>query len=63
MLCSLEALGVYFVNVLGAGRACREPAMLGHHLQPADGSPVARRLGKDSLDPLARQFGDFDLLR
>ncbi len=40
---ALEALGVDLVDVLGAGRARGEPAVLGHDLQPADRRPVAGR--------------------
>ena len=63
MIRSLETLRINLVNVFRPGRTRREPAARGRHFQPADGSAVARRLGKDSLDFFARQFGDLDLLR
>ena len=39
---SLEALGIDFVDVFGAGGPGGEPAVGGDHLQAADGSVVAR---------------------
>ena len=47
-----EALRVDFVNIFRAGRACREPAVVGDDLEAADGGPVARRrrqLGDDGI--------------
>src|SRR5450756_306939 len=62
MILSTKALRIDLVDVFGAGRTSREPAALCHHLQPADGSAVARRVGEDSLDFFARQFGELNLL-
>ena len=44
VILALEALRVELVDVLGAGRAGREPAAVGRDLHAADGRVVARRL-------------------
>ena len=54
---ALKALGIDLVDILGAGRAGGEPAVRGHHLQPADGRAVARRRGEHARDRLAGQLG------
>ncbi len=58
-----KALGVDLVDVLGAGRPRREPAALGHHLQPADRRAVAGGPGEDRQDLSPGQLGGLDLLR
>ena len=63
MIRSPEALRIDLVDILGPRRTRREPSALGHHLQPADGSAVARRVGEDGLDFFAGQLGEPDLLR
>ncbi len=59
MRVALEALHVDLVDRLSAGGARREPAVLGHHLETADGGIVARRLGQLGDDGLTRQGGGF----
>ena len=51
-----EALGVDLVDVLGARRAGREPAVLGDHLDPAEGGAVGRGRGQHVGDRLAGQL-------
>ena len=58
-----EALGVNFIDVLGTGRTRGKPAALSHNFHAADARVIARRFGEDSLDFLARQFGELYLLR
>ena len=57
LLGALERLGVDLVDVLGAGRAGREPGRLGGDLEPADLRAVAGRLGEPGGDLLAGQRG------
>ncbi len=63
MRVALEALHVDLVDGLGAGGARREPAVLGHYLETADGGIIARRLGQLGDDGLTRQGGGFHQCR
>ena len=64
MLGATETLGIYLVDIFGAGRTRREPAASGVHLQAADGCAVAGSLGDNALDFLAGQFrGEYLLWR
>src|ERR1043166_3414246 len=55
-----EAFRVNLVNVLGAGRSCREPSARGHDLQATDRRVVAGSVGQLGRDPLSgeRRFLD-----
>src|SRR5437763_17059342 len=55
MIVILKALRVDLVDVLGAGRPGREPATIGHDLQPADGSAVTRGGGQFGRNALASE--------
>src|SRR6185437_12444959 len=57
VLLAAEAFGVNLVDILGTRRTRGEPAAVGHHLQAADGSAVARRAIEYAADCLARQIG------
>src|SRR5690606_10398459 len=57
-----EALGVELVLGFGARGTGSEPAVFGHHLQPADALAVAGRARQDGLDRFAREFRRADLL-
>ena len=61
MLLAEEALGVDFVNFLGARRARRKPTILRDHLNSTDGICVPRRGGQNLLDLLTRHFGNVDI--
>ncbi len=50
---AVEAFGVDFVDVFGAGGAGGEPAIFCGDLQPADGRVVAGGFGKDGGDGFA----------
>ena len=63
MILAAEALGVNFVNLLGAGRTRREPAILRDHLDSADGVAVSGSRGENLLDLFAGDFGDADIGR
>src|SRR4051812_29092363 len=56
MVFAQEALGVDFVDVLGAGGSGREPAVFGRDLEAADAGTVAGRLRELAGDGLARQL-------
>src|SRR5208282_10698 len=58
-----KALGVYLIDVFGAGRTRREPSAGGGCLQTADGCAVAGSPGEDALDFFAGQLGRRYLLR
>ena len=60
MVRPLEALRVDFIDVFGSGGACCEPSALGYDFYSADGSIVARRMGKDGFYLLVCQFGQRD---
>ena len=60
MIRSPKALGVNLIDVLGPRRARGKPAACGRHLQPADGSVVARRASENGFYFFAREFGDPD---
>src|SRR5688572_11567583 len=61
-LLAVEALRVDLVDVLGAGRPRREPAVLRDDLEPADRRAVAGRLGQHGLDRLAGELVALHLL-
>jgi hypothetical protein len=63
MVFTAEALGIDLIHRLGAGRTCREPAMLGNDLQPADGAAITRRLREYGENFFPGQLSDLDLLR
>ena len=49
----LEALRIDLIDVLGAGRPGREPAIIGHDLQPADRGAVTWGGSQFGCDRLA----------
>ena len=49
----LEALRIDLIDVLGAGRPGREPAIIGHDLQPADRGAVTWGGGQFGCDRVA----------
>ena len=53
MIFALEAFGVDFVDVFGAGGSGGEPSIFGGDFEAADGSVVAGGFGEDSGDGLA----------
>ena len=57
-----KAFSVDFVDIFGARRASRKPAVFSHHLQPANGLVVARRMAKNLGDGFTGQAGGLDLL-
>src|ERR1700728_58674 len=61
MVGAFETLGVYFVNVLGAGWPRGKPTSPRHHLEAAERSPVARRDGQHAFDGVAGQILFVDL--
>ena len=63
VILSQEALGVYLVDILCPRWARGEPPTLGNHLYSADGSTVARRMGKQGLDLFAGQICESNLFR
>ena len=58
-----EAFTVDFIGIFSAGRTRREPAVLGHHLQPADRSTVARRFRQTRGNGIASQGAGADHIR
>src|SRR5260363_176967 len=58
-----EALGIELVDVLGAGRPRREPAIIGLDLDAAERLAVAGRFGVHDADRIAGELGQFQLLR
>src|ERR1700733_15792452 len=56
VLRALEALGIELVHVLGARRPGREPAAVGHDLDPAE-RRARRRRGEDLGDRLTGKLG------
>src|SRR5215472_6239984 len=60
---AVKTLRVNFVDVLRAGRPCREPAALCYYFKPANGGLIAWRLGQLGNDGFARQIGFLDTIR
>ncbi len=58
-----ETLGVDFVDRFGAGRSGSKPAILGHHLEAADGCIIAGRIGQFGEDRFSRHLIGLDHLR
>ncbi len=63
MLGSAETLRVDLVHVLGAGRARREPGVLGDDLDPADRRSVPGSMGQRGDHRLAREHGRVQVSR
>src|ERR1700686_1409442 len=57
MVAAQKTLGVQLVDLLGTGRASREPSILGDHLEPADGCIVAGRTRQHGGDLLSGELG------
>jgi len=63
MIRSTEAFGIDLIDILCPRWARREPPTLGNHLYSTDGSAIARRTGKQSLDLFAGQICESNLFR
>lgn len=61
MLRSSGTFSINLVDILVSRRSGREPSAFGYYFQAADGRAIARRVGEDGPDFLARQFGGFNL--
>ncbi len=55
---ALKAFGVDLVNILSAREPRRKPPMFGNNLNATDGVAIARCVGQNRQDFLARQIGN-----
>ena len=62
MIFAHETFGVDLVDVFGTGWTRREPAILGHDLEAADGLIVPRCMAEHAENRLTGQFGGFHLI-
>ena len=63
MIRAFEAFGIDLIDVLGTGRACGEPAVIGNDLEAADGGAVAGGVGEFGGDGIAGEGIGADLVR